>query len=161
MSQIIFLTYLWFAIIIKLIYVDYKSGSHDELCKALLTRQEKNAIYIHFTCSLQLKLFLFPLLSDFIKYLLKIHIQCITYIYFIVLILSFSTLWLDFCCVSFKSSLFSWNFKHKQNTFKGYSQSVLQSDFIVVAVSLLLLCCVPIFARKREGSTQRQAWFLC
>lgn len=128
--------------------------------KLYLPDKKKNAIYIHFTCSLQLKL-LFPLLSDFIKYLLKIHIQCIIYIYFIVLILSFSTLWLDFCCVSFKSSLFSCNFKHKQNTFKGYSQSLLQSDFIVVAVSLLLLCSVPIFARKREGLTQRQAWFLC
>lgn len=136
--------------------MDYKSGSHDELCKALLTSQEKNAIYIHFTCSLQLKLFFFPLLSDFIKYLLKIHIQCITYIYFVVLILSFRALWLDFCCISFKNSLFSWHFKHKQNTLKGYPPSLLQSDFIVVAVSMLLLFSVPIFARKWECLTQRQ-----
>ena len=123
----------------------YKSGSHDELCNSVLTNQEKNVIYIHFICSPQLKFF-FTLLSNHKMFVESPYLVYNTYT-FLILILSFSTLQIDLCYVSFLNVPYFPGF-----LFTSKKNSRISTNPVTIILLLLLFCCsffsVPTFSRK-------------
>lgn len=89
--------------------------------------REKNAIYIHFVCSLQLKLFFFTLLLDFIKMFVENqYLVYNTYIFYSShIVFQHLMIWLLLYVFWVPYFLGFSVFNHKQNTFKGYPQPLL------------------------------------
>lgn len=139
MTQIIILlTYLWFAIIIKLIYVVYKSGSHDELCNALLTSQgKKSHLYSFYLLSSTDIILLYLVIESYKMFVGSPYLVYNTHIFSnsdivfqhliiwpLLYIFSIFLTLLDFCLPQTK-------------TLKWYPQALLQS---------FCCCCCPVVA---------------
>lgn len=104
---IIILTYHCFALIIKFIYVDYKSGSHDELCNALLISQEKCYLCSFYLLASTEIFLLYNVTESYKKFVDTPYLAyntCIFYNSHIV----FHHLWFDLCCISSKCFFLSW-----------------------------------------------------
>lgn len=154
MTQIIiFLTYLWFALIIKLIYVVYKSDSPDELCNAVLTSQDKKChLYSFYLLSSTEIILLYIAIKSYKMFVESPYLVYNTYT-FLILILSSRTLQFDLCYLSFKCSLLSWIFVFLKQNPSRISTILLQS-FCCCCFFVVTFFPVPTFSSKNKFAAQ-------